>query len=295
MNTFFSDELKNVDTSTAKLDCESQTDKFNKEDGTDGDTYLDSYRAQVSYNNQDEYQCADEIYKALVLANQKGLIGTDTRYDESVTKIEALQFLVDTLESTTDTEKFNYKNGNTLSDSLVPTESSETSTETTSEDSDYELSSEAVADLAKAESESTDPFAGQNVIVDGDFTFASDAAQSDIDQILKARDEIELSVDECDDNGDGLIDKDEAATAAFMYDDETIEAIKSISNSHDDIVNSVVNEILQENSSNSSSSSNSTQGAGKVETWTADPGTTPQIDYSTPSDHTNLDRGVTVY
>jgi hypothetical protein len=130
MNVIYPDELANVETKGVTFsDCKMQEDALTKQDGTDGDTYLDSYRAQVSYNNEDEYGCKDEIYKALVLANQKGIIGTETRYDEAITKVEAIQFLVDTLENSGSGEKFNYKNGKTIASSGETT----TSTETTSD------------------------------------------------------------------------------------------------------------------------------------------------------------------
>jgi uncharacterized protein YgiM (DUF1202 family) len=135
MNTFYPTELVNIEVTGSEFsDCNLQTTTFDKQDGTDGDTYLDSYRAQVSYNNEDEYGCKDEIYKALVLAKQKGLInGDETRYDEAITKVEAIQFLVDTLENSGSGEKFNYKNGKTIS--------SETTTESISIDIDSQIES----------------------------------------------------------------------------------------------------------------------------------------------------------
>jgi hypothetical protein len=281
MNTFYSDELSTVDTSTIKFsDCESQTKQFTKEDGTDGDTYLDSYRAQVSYNNEDEYGCKDEIYKALILANQKGIIGTETRYDEAITKVEAIQFIVDTLENSSDTEKFNYKNGDTITQATTAvTEAAEAE------------KAELESDLAKAESEAIDPFAGQEVSVDGDFTFAADVDPADKAQILKARDEAGLDASDCDTNGDGLIDKDEAADAAFLFDDEVIADANDFAES---IKKSLEDELMQEIES-SSSTSESTTGTGKVESWADNTANTPQIDFSTPTDHTNLEKGVTVY
>jgi hypothetical protein len=288
MNTFFSDELSNVEVTGKEFsDCNPQTDTFTKEDGTDGDDYLDSYRAQVSYNNENEYGCKDEIYKALVLANQKGLINGDkTRYDEAVTKIEAIQLIVDTLELDTSMEKFNYKNGDTITEATANASTSASTSTATDESSDYEISSEVASEIAQLESESSDPFAGQDVTVDGNFTFAGDVDPADKEQILKARDEISLSVAECDDNGDGLIDKDEAATAAFMYDDETIDFLK-------DIRENVVDDILNESSSSSSSSS-STQGVGKVEAWEDNTANTPQIEYG-KGDYSQLPDGITVY
>jgi hypothetical protein len=142
MNVIYPDELANVETTGVTFsDCKMQKDALTKQDGTDGDQYLDSYRAQVSYNNEDEYGCKDEIYKALVLANQKGIIGTETRYDEAITKVEAIQFLVDTLENSGSGEKFNYKNGKTIATDAVSS-SENTVTETTNTESDSHLTDE---------------------------------------------------------------------------------------------------------------------------------------------------------
>jgi hypothetical protein len=143
MNTFYPTELVNIEVTGSEFsDCNLQTTTFDKQDGTDGDQYLDSYRAQVSYNNEDEYGCKDEIYKALVLAKQKGLInGDETRYDEAITKVEAIQFLVDTLENSGSGEKFNYKNGKTIATDAVSS-SENTVTETTNTESDSHLTDE---------------------------------------------------------------------------------------------------------------------------------------------------------
>jgi hypothetical protein len=200
--------------------------------------------------------------------------------EESTTDVEALQFIVDAIESSNSIDKFNYKNGDTITQATTAvTEAAEAE------------KAELEADLAKAESESIDPFAGQEVSVDGDFTFAADVDPADKAQILKARDEAGLDASDCDTNGDGLIDKDEAADAAFLFDDEVIADANDFAES---IKKSLEDELMQEIES-SSSSSESTTGTGKVETWTADPGTTPQIDFSTPIDHSDLEKGVTVY
>jgi hypothetical protein len=221
MNVIYPDELANVETTGVTFsDCKMQKDALTKQDGTDGDQYLDSYRAQVSYNNEDEYGCKDEIYKALVLANQKGIIGTETRYDEAITKVEAIQFLVDTLENSGSGEKFNYKNGKTIATDAVSS-SENTVTETTNTESDSHLTDEElvavdpdtiinVDDTNTTSEDNSNSTDNSNTSTSNSDDAATRRAnyKSKYDQDYNAKYDIYSWLD---DDGDGVITDEEAA------------------------------------------------------------------------------------
>jgi hypothetical protein len=279
MNVIYPDELANVETKGVTFsDCILQKDALTKQDGTDGDQYLDSYRAQVSYNNEDEYGCKDEIYKALVLANQKGIIGTETRYDEAITKVEAIQFLVDTLELSNDT--FNYKNANTLSESLVPTEDTKTS-DTASIDNDFSGVNSGGSDSVLTDEDimaiDQDDTSSTENINSNDNTNSS---TSDSDDAATRRKNYKTKYDKnyndkydiyywLDEDGDGVITDEEAA----VLEDAMEEAFK---------------EIEAENSSSTSSSSSSTSSDVFDDTKPE------HVDIST-IDRTGLATDVTIY
>jgi hypothetical protein len=222
MNTFYPTELVNIEVTGSEFsDCNLQTTTFDKQDGTDGDQYLDSYRAQVSYNNEDEYGCKDEIYKALVLAKQKGLInGDETRYDEAITKVEAIQFLVDTLENSGSGEKFNYKNGKTIATDAVSS-SENTVTETTNTESDSHLTDEElvavdpdtiinVDDTNTTSEDNSNSTDNSNTSTSNSDDAATRRAnyKSKYDQDYNAKYDIYSWLD---DDGDGVITDEEAA------------------------------------------------------------------------------------
>lgn len=168
------------------------------------------------------------------------------------------------------------------------TESETTTTE--EETSTIEETSTESETTTEVETSTTEDETTTDVIVKNGITFAGDADESDINQVMKA---IEAGLDarDCDINDDGLIDKEEAADAAFLFDDEVIADANDFAES---IKKSLEDELMQEIES-SSSTSESTTGTGKVESWADNTANTPQIDFSTPTDHTNLEKGVTVY
>ena len=51
------------------------------------------------------------MFKALVLAESKGIINSETRFDEGITKAEAVEMLVNTLMQETGIPTFNFKQG----------------------------------------------------------------------------------------------------------------------------------------------------------------------------------------
>ena len=117
MNHYFSDELKNVDISKAAFTDAKDggniavEQKF-IENATQKD-YWKSYELTYVLQNP-ETGLPTDLYKALVLAEQKGLITDETRWDEGITRAEAIEFLVNTLKIETGIEVFSAKQGKTL-------------------------------------------------------------------------------------------------------------------------------------------------------------------------------------
>ena len=114
MNHYFPNELANVDLSTANLsDCIdggniAETQNF-IEDGV-AKEYWKSYELVYAIQNPDQGVPTD-MYKALVLAEQMGIINSETRWDEGITKAEAVELLVSALMQETSIEVFNYNQG----------------------------------------------------------------------------------------------------------------------------------------------------------------------------------------
>jgi hypothetical protein len=210
----------------------------------------------------------------------------------SITLILVSSQLVGCGKSMEDSEETIVSEESTTEENITEVETT-TIEETTTEEETSTVEETTTEEETSTTANETQISSSTDVIVHGNFTFASDAAQSDIDQILKAHDEVSVSVSECDTNGDGLIDKDEAAEAASFYDDEMIGLIKDLGEA---LKNTDFSDIGSDsNSDSSSSSSNSTEGAGKVESWADTTNEDDFIDFSTPTDHSDLSRGVTVY
>lgn len=79
------------------------------EDGTKKD-YWKSYELTYAIQNPDDGLPTD-LYKALIVAKSKGLVGDVTRWDEALTKSEAIEFLVKTLRQEKGIKQFNAKQG----------------------------------------------------------------------------------------------------------------------------------------------------------------------------------------
>lgn len=92
MNKYYADELKSVDTSKADLDDTKDGGDIAKDQGYTKD-YGKSYEIIYMINNPSAGVPTD-IYKALVLAEQKGFIDSETRYDEAITLEESVELLV---------------------------------------------------------------------------------------------------------------------------------------------------------------------------------------------------------
>lgn len=92
MNHYYADELKSLDISKAKLDDTKDGGDIAKTQGYTKD-YGKSYEITYSINNP-KAGVPTPIYKALVLAESKGLIDSETRFDEAITLEESVELLV---------------------------------------------------------------------------------------------------------------------------------------------------------------------------------------------------------
>ena len=112
VSRYFSDDMASVDIKTATFnDAKDGGDIASKqkfiEDGTKKD-YWKSYELTYAIQNPDDGLPTD-LYKALVVAKSKGLVTDTTRWDEALTKSEAIEFLVKTLRQEKGITQFNAK------------------------------------------------------------------------------------------------------------------------------------------------------------------------------------------
>ena len=103
-NIFGSDRMTSADTKKAQFnDCKSAGDIANQQKLSEEDTskdYYDSAELKFTLDNPDS-GCPDKMYQALVAAQELGIISSDTRWDEGLTKSEAIQLYLDTLQAYT--------------------------------------------------------------------------------------------------------------------------------------------------------------------------------------------------
>lgn len=112
VSRYFSDDMASVDVKTATFnDAKDGGDIASKqkfiEDGTQKD-YWKSYELTYAIQNPDDGLPTD-LYKALIVAKSKGLVTDTTRWDEALTKSEAIEFLVKTLRQEKGITQFNAK------------------------------------------------------------------------------------------------------------------------------------------------------------------------------------------
>ena len=99
MNHYFKEDLSTVDTKSASLsDAKdagdlSTTKAFEKYDGSKAG-WQTAELANAIANPDDG--CPTRMYKALVLANTLGIVNAETRWDEGVSRSEAIELLADT-------------------------------------------------------------------------------------------------------------------------------------------------------------------------------------------------------
>lgn len=136
VNRYFSDDFNSVDLNSSKsslTDAKDGGDIATKQKFIENDKMKDRWRAyelQYAIQNPDDGLPTD-LYKALVVANQKGLISSTTRWDEAITRSEAVELLVTALQQDATMETFNYKLGNYDSGMDTTTESTGTVEEST--------------------------------------------------------------------------------------------------------------------------------------------------------------------
>ena len=103
-NIFGSDRMTSADTKKAQFnDCKSAGDIASQQKLSEEDTskdYYDSAELKFTLNNPDS-GCPEKMYQALVAAQELGIISSDTRWDEGLTKSEAIQLYLDTLQAYT--------------------------------------------------------------------------------------------------------------------------------------------------------------------------------------------------
>jgi hypothetical protein len=114
VNRFYADDLAKVGTMGAQFsDCKdggniAEQQKF-IENGLGKDYYRD-YEMVYALQNPDD-GCPSAIYNAMVVARNKGLIGDETRWDEGITKYEAIKLIVEALKGETGIQTFNFDTG----------------------------------------------------------------------------------------------------------------------------------------------------------------------------------------
>ncbi len=191
VSRYFSDDLKNVDTkgvtfTDAKDGGDIAGEQKFIEDAKEKD-YWKSYELTYAIQNPDGGLPTD-LYKALVVAKNKGLISNETRWDEALTKSEAIEFLVATLRQETGIQIFNAKQG--LVDDYEVTVEVETATPVSEETSTE--SEESNSDDSDSETNSThtdvelteDEYQGDSDI-DNAYSNLTPAEQDAVDDIVE--------------------------------------------------------------------------------------------------------------
>lgn len=114
VSRYFADDLKDVDTKSVTFsDAKDGGDIAGEQkfiEDTKEKDYWKSYELAYVTQNPDGGLPTD-LYKALVVAKNKGLIGNETRWDEALTRSEAVEFIVGTLRLETGIDQFSAKQG----------------------------------------------------------------------------------------------------------------------------------------------------------------------------------------
>lgn len=158
VNRFFADDLSKVGSISAQFnDCKdggniAEKQKF-IEDGKAKDYYRD-YEMVYALHNPDD-GCPSAIYNAMKVAYNKGLVDADTRWDEGITKYEAIKLIVEALKQETGIPQFDFSVGNIVNAEQA-TENTADNTEVTTEDTKQETENKAEATENKAEATNSD-------------------------------------------------------------------------------------------------------------------------------------------
>lgn len=117
ISRYYNDELQllnlnnsNITFSDAKNGGDIATKQKFIEDGVKK-TYWESYELAYALQNVDQGM-PERMYKAMVVANQVGLIGSETRWDEAITRSEALELIVKALMTEKGIDTYTAKFGN---------------------------------------------------------------------------------------------------------------------------------------------------------------------------------------
>ena len=101
-NIFGKDRMSSADIKKAQFsDCKNAGDiaANQKVEDTSAD-YLESAILKVAISNPDD-GCPERMYQALATAQELGIISSETRWDEGLTKAEAIQLFLDTMQAYT--------------------------------------------------------------------------------------------------------------------------------------------------------------------------------------------------
>lgn len=113
VNRYFSEDLKNVDVTKVTFEDAKDGGDIATVQGYAGKDYSTNYEIVYSIQNPDK-GLPSNLYKALAVAKEKGLIGNDTRWDEAITRSEVIELLISAYEKETGISDFNAKQGTTL-------------------------------------------------------------------------------------------------------------------------------------------------------------------------------------
>lgn len=116
MNHYYADELASVNTKDATLNDATDGGDIATKQQFAGKDYATSYTLAYAVQNADK-GAPTALYNALVLAESKGIISADTRWDEALTKTEAVELLVSVFMDEDGVPEFNSKQGLAKSES----------------------------------------------------------------------------------------------------------------------------------------------------------------------------------
>lgn len=130
VNRYFSEDLKNVDVTKVTFEDAKDGGDIATVQGYAGKDYSTNYEIVYSIQNPDK-GLPTNLYKALAVAKEKGLIGNDTRWDEAITRSEVIELLISAYEKETGISDFNAKQGTVIVKEVseIETELQEESTE----------------------------------------------------------------------------------------------------------------------------------------------------------------------
>lgn len=114
MSRYFGTEMLSVDTKGVTFsDCKDGGNIAEKEkfiESGEKKEYWRSYELTYALQNPDK-GIPGELYKGLVIAKNKGIIGNETRWAEAITKVGAVELIVETLKQEKGIEQFSYAMG----------------------------------------------------------------------------------------------------------------------------------------------------------------------------------------